>query len=63
MKNKITTNHKINNLLISVGMIIICIGFFLPDTFSFFTMMLGFLLILFSQDINKFLSKVTIHTK
>lgn len=55
--------NKINDFLISVGMIITCIGFFLPDSFSFFTIMLGFLLILFSQDINKFLSKVTIYTK
>lgn len=63
MKNKITTKNKINNLLISVGMVIVCIGFFLPDSVSFFTMILGFVLILFSQDINEFLSKVIVHTK
>lgn len=63
IKDGTSMKNKINNLLISVGMVITCISFFLPDLVSFFTMMLGFVLILFSQDINKYLSKVTIHTK
>lgn len=62
IKKKIIIKTKTDNLLISIGMFITCIGFFLPDSLSFFAMIIGLVLILFSQNISKFLSRFTIHT-